>query len=168
MTHRNIFDACYVLHLDDSRHIKSRRYNTVKSTGNYGPFERMARKSRDGIFYCYLYDAHENGPVYRDNGAVMQLVHNGYITGIFNYDVTCPDYAYGDMAGTEDALIFHFSLDRKIMVIFVAMNKKSVAKKIVSEIIAGKHGQDLNETVCKVREVKPRVLRMEGCRHEKK
>ena len=98
------------------------RYDEQASTGNYAPFETL-RNARGELFLHY------GPPPERFNYSSPKrrpdrvLTKGGNVSGVFVPDPMLP-YAYGDVKGTTDALLFVFSPDQTVIEIFIIKGHK--------------------------------------------
>lgn len=132
--------------LQDFGRVKSNRYDTVCSTGQYEPFETIAAKSRatPKRFYCYLLDKTPNTFAKYQGAACMRITSTDNISRItMPNPIDEPFAGYGDAKGTTDALFFVFSKDLKTMEIFVARGRKANAEQLFYLFADGEMDDDV-------------------------
>ena len=64
-------------------------------------------------------------------------------SSVYTPDIENPLMGYGDMAGTDDALLFLFSTDYKKMEIFVVRGRKNNQKMLYTMFVDGELDEDM-------------------------
>ena len=96
------------------------RMDCTTSTGSYEPFEQRAQRCRDKRFKCYFSKTPENFSADAKRKADYSITDTDNISGVFCPDMEKPLLGYGDVEGTQDALLFIFAEGHKGMEIFIA------------------------------------------------
>lgn len=98
------------------------RMDCTKSTKSYPEFEAMRNKG--GQFFFYFGDVPERfgGDVHRKADKAITKTKN--ISSVFVPDIELL-FAYGDMRGTNDALLLLFNTDFSIIEIFIARGQRN-------------------------------------------
>ena len=103
---------------------KSHRLDCVAMNGNHPTFEAIAAKSKTKAAYAYVAGVPDQFNALAQRRADMALTSTKNISSIFTPDLTNPLMGYGDVKGTEDAMLFLFSEDYKQLEIFIARGHK--------------------------------------------
>ncbi len=130
---------------------RTRRLDCVASTGEYEPFEDIARRCKDEPkrFYFYVKNTEHIKADVRRRASISITNGKHHITSIFVNDlVEHPLMGYGDTRGTDDALLFLLSEDGKRMEVFVARGQKGRQVDLWRLLVDG----DLNEKMDALRE----------------
>lgn len=101
------------------------RLDCITSTGGYEPFEEHSQRCKDKRFKFYYGKTPEQfkADAKRKSGAAITDGDN--ITSVFTPDLDNPLLGYGDMKGTNDALLFLFTEDYTGVEVFVARGMKN-------------------------------------------
>lgn len=113
------------------------RIDCITSTGGYEQFEQMARDSRDGRFKCYYTHTPDTFSANARRKADMAITNSKNISSIYIPDLDTPLLGYGDVKGTNDALLFLFSDDYRGMEIFIARGLKNHQKGLFTLFVDG-------------------------------
>lgn len=136
--------------MQELKQTKSNRIDCVYSTKSYEPFETIARRSRNGKFYCYVVDAPNILKTTENKRYGDKSITNGKnISNIKIPNLDFPLYGYGDTKGTQDALLFIFNDDYKTLEIFVARGLKNNQFGLWQRLIDG----DLDEEMTNLRNI---------------
>lgn len=120
------------------KRIKSHRYDCVASTGNYEPFEKIAKCAKKERFYCYYNGVPDTFNANAQRKADCAITSNGgNISSVFVPAFASPLFGYGDTKGTNDALLFVFSENYEQIEIFVARGHKHQVKQLFSYLKDG-------------------------------
>lgn len=106
------------------------RFDCKASTGEYPPFEDIARKSRVKRFFCYYNGLPNSFSENAKNKAERCITNTNSISSVFIPSLDKQQLGYGDVKGTQDALLFVFSPDYSSMEIFVARGYKNNQKRL--------------------------------------
>lgn len=106
------------------------RYDCTSSTGEYPPFEDIANKSRVKRFFCYYNGVPDSFSDRARNKAERAITNTKNISSVFIPILHKILLGYGDVKGTQDALLFVFSSDYSKMEIFVARGYKYNSKRL--------------------------------------
>ncbi|MCM1037326.1 MAG: hypothetical protein NC406_08415 [Bacteroides sp.] len=128
------------------------RLDCITSTGGYEPFEERAQRGRDKRFKFYYGKTPDQFKVdaKRKSGAAFTDSNN--ITSVYTPDLDTPLLAYGDMIGTNDALLFVFSEDYKTVEVFVARGLKNHVKGLFTLFADGELDDEME---CLRQQAKP-------------
>lgn len=112
--------------MQEIRVIKSHRFDCTASTGGYNPFEAIANKCRDKIkrFFFYYGGVPESFNAHAQRKTDRVITNGDNLSSVYVPDLDNPLLGYGDMRGTNDALLFLFSDDYKQIEVFVARGLK--------------------------------------------
>lgn len=103
---------------------KSHRLDCVAMNGSHPTFEAIADKSRTKAAYAYVNGVPEQFNAVAQRRADMALTCTKSISSIYTPDLNNALMGYGDVKGTEDAMLFLFSEDYKRLEIFIARGHK--------------------------------------------
>ena len=103
---------------------KSHRIDCVAVRGSHPTFEAIADKSRTKAAYAYVCGVPDQFNAVAQRRADMALTSTKNISSIFIPDLNNPLMGYGDVKGTEDAMLFLFTEDYKQLEIFIARGHK--------------------------------------------
>ena len=106
------------------------RFDCTASTGEYPPFEDLASKSRVKRFFCYFNGLPNSFSENAKNKAERCITNTKNISSVFIPVLNKHWLGYGDVKGTQDALLFVFSWDYSRMEIFVARGYKNNQKRL--------------------------------------
>lgn len=105
---------------------KSHRYDCVKSTGDYEPLEQIAQRSKGKRFFCYYGEVPESFSTHAQRKAERVISNQKNISSVYIPDIiNNPLKGFGDVVGTNDAILFQFSEDYKEMEMFIARGYKN-------------------------------------------
>lgn len=104
------------------------RFDCVTSTGGYEPFEERAQRGRDKRFKFYYGGTPDTFSANAQRKADRAITDTTNISSVFIPDLDNPLLGYGDVANTNDALLFLFSEDYREIEIFVARGLKNCQK----------------------------------------
>lgn len=116
------------------------RFDCTASTGSYQAFEAMAAKSRVKRFYCYYNGVPDTFSDHARTKADRAITNSQNISSVFIPNLDKPLLGYGDVKGTNDAILFTFAPDYNSMEIFIARGYKSNARALFNHFQNG----DLN------------------------
>lgn len=131
---------------DEKKVIKSHRLDCTFFTGGYEPIESKKKTGRDKLvrLYCYLTGLPDSFSINAKRKADMAITDgDNSWSSIFTPDAENPLMGYGDMAGTDDALLFLFSEDYKKMEIFVIRGRKNNQKMLFTMFVDGELDEDI-------------------------
>ncbi len=124
---------------------KSHRLDCVASTGDYEPFEMRASRSRDKRFHCYHNDVPQRFSANALRKASYAITDGNNISSVYIPDTEQPLKGYGDMKGTNDALLFLYSPDYNELEIFVARGGKHHVKNLSALFLDGELDWEMEE-----------------------
>jgi len=101
------------------------RLDCIASTGSYEPFEARATKTREKRFKFYYGTTPEQFKAEAKRKGGMAITDTENLTSVYTPDLDNPLMGYGDMVGTQDALLFLFAEDYKGVEVFVARGLKN-------------------------------------------
>lgn len=116
---------------------KSHRFDCTASTGGYNPFEAIASRSRDKRFFIYYNGIPDSFSANAQRQADRAITNGDNLSSVYIPDLDTPLMGYGDMQGTNDALLFLFKEDYKQMEIFVARGYKNNVKGLFALFAEG-------------------------------
>ncbi len=122
------------------------RYDTVVSTASYQVFEEMAAKSKVNRFFCYyngVPDTFSDRARQKAERALTKSQCN--ISSVFIPDQSKPQLGYGDIKGSQDALLVFFSSDYKQMELFIIRGEKYNQRALYGLMAAGQLNQEILE-----------------------
>lgn len=151
--------------------ISPSRYDTIKQAGRYQPLEQH-KSSRDIAPFVYLTKvprgwsnhAKDNAEYTLNNG--KSNVSSIYIPEPLRY----PNVGFGDMKGTNDALIIHLSEDCNTLSIMVARGQKLNARAVYEAYIRGELNHDIHQLEEQAVHIEPRRIerkqkqRLQACK----
>lgn len=111
--------------LQELKVVKSHRFDCVKSTGDYDLFEQIAQKAKSKCFFCYYGEVPENFSTHAQRKAERVISNKNNISSVYIPDIHNPLKGFGDVVGTNDAILFLFSEDYKEMEMFIARGYKN-------------------------------------------
>ena len=88
---------------------QSHRMDCTASTGEYPLFEAMAARSKVGRLFLYVTKVPDRFTADAQRRADRILSNCTHLSSIYVPDLEMPNLGYGDVAGTEDALLLKFS-----------------------------------------------------------
>ena len=113
------------------KQLKSHRFDCVASTGEYDPFEQIAQRSRDNHFFFYYSDVPESFSAHAQRKAERVISNKNNISSVFIPDAQNDHFrGWGDVVGTNDAILFIFSEDYKVIEVFIARGYKNDARAL--------------------------------------
>lgn len=102
------------------------RFDCIASTGGYEPFEERAQRGRDKRFKFYYGGTPDTFTANAQRKAEMVITDTTSISSVYTPDLDNSLLGYGDVANTNDALLFLFSEDYNQIEIFVARGLKNL------------------------------------------
>lgn len=127
---------------------KTPRFDCTASTGSYPPFEEIANKSRVKRFFCYYNGLPDTFSQNAKKNAEMAITNTKNISSVFIPILNKHWLGYGDVKGTQDALLFVFNGDYTRMEIFVARGYKNNRKGLFNLL----YDNELSEQLDMLRE----------------
>jgi hypothetical protein len=134
--------------------IKSHRFDCIKSTGSYSPFETIANRGKDKVkrFFFYLVNVPEHFNAVAKRKAHLAITNGkNNISSVYTPDLDNPLLGYGDTAHTNDALLFVFSEDYKQIEVFVARNHKYTQMQLCQKLANGSLDEEIAELRAKAK-----------------
>ena len=123
------------------------RFDCIASTGEYEPFEERAQRGRDKRFKFYYGGTPDTFTAEAQKKTDRVITDTTNISGVYTPDLDSPLLAYGDVANTDDALLFLFSEDYRQIDIFVARGMKNHVKGLFALFADG----ELNDEIARLR-----------------
>lgn len=124
------------------------RYDITKSTESYELFETLLINKRKfnvgGLSFNYVHRPSNFGGNNERKGEKAITKGNSNISTVFCPALPNHDYGYGDINGTQDALILIFRDEYQTLEIFVARGYKNDVQNLFSECLAGSFDRELN------------------------
>ena len=141
-------DYYRMVRLQEYANNKTPRYDCVASTGEYPRFEEMASRSKVKRFYCYYNGIPDTFSNRARQKAERAITSTKNISSVFIPNISKPLFGYGDVKGTQDAILFVFSTDYNLMEIFIARGYKCNQKALYTAMMRG----DLNVEINRIRQ----------------
>ena len=113
------------------------RYDTTASTGSYPLFESMAARSRVKRFFCYYNGLPDSFSNRAHQKAERAITNTKNISSVFIPYLDKPLYGYGDVKGSQDAILFIFSADYTRLELFIARGYRSNARALFQRFLDG-------------------------------
>lgn len=104
---------------------QSHRYDCVKSTGDYEPFEQIAQRAKVGHFFFYYGEVPKSFSSHAQRKAERVISNQKNISSVYIPDIHNRLKGFGEVVGTNDAILFLFSEDYKEMEMFIARGYKN-------------------------------------------
>lgn len=101
------------------------RFDCVASTGSYDPFEERAARGREGRFKFYYSTTPTIFKAEARRKADYVITDTTNISSVYFPDASFPLLGRGDVAGTNDGLLFRFNKDFTEVEVFVARGLKN-------------------------------------------
>lgn len=115
-----ILDALYQLKKAEGK----TRFNVTHSTGNYEAFELLKNaKSQLFFYYCDVPERFK-ADVKRKADKIISNRFGKNVSSVFVPDISLP-FGYGDVHGTNDAILLLFNSDQTEIEILVAKGKRN-------------------------------------------
>lgn len=121
------------------------RFDCITSTGGYEPFEERAQRGRDKRFKFYYGGTPDTFSADAQRKADRVITDTTNISSVYTPDLDNPLLGYGDVAHTNDALLFLFSEDYREIEIFVARGLKNHQKGLFSLFADGELADDVEQ-----------------------
>ena len=109
-------------------------------------FQDMAARSKVKRFYCYYNGIPDSFSNRARQKAERAITSTKNISSVFIPNINKP--LYGDVKGTQDAILFVFSADYNLMEIFIARGYKPQQKALYASMMRG----DLNDEIIRIRQ----------------
>lgn len=119
------------------------RMDCIASTGSYEPFEARATRTREKRFKFYFGDTPEQFKAEAKRKSGMAISDGSYISSVYVPDLENPLMGYGDMVGTQDALLFLFTEDYRSVEVFVARGLKNNKNGLFNKFTDGELGEEV-------------------------
>lgn len=123
---------------------KTVRFDTVASSGSYPLFESMAEKSKVKRFFCYyngVPDTFSDRARQKAERAITKSSCN--ISSVFIPNQNKSHLGYGDVKGTQDALLVVFSADYHTMELFIIRGEKFNQRALYGLMATGQFNQEI-------------------------
>lgn len=121
------------------------RFDCITSTGGYEPFEERAQRVRDKRFKFYYGGTPDTFSADAQRKADRVITDTTNISSVYTPDLDNPLLGYGDVAHTNDALLFLFSEDYREIEIFVARGLKNHQKGLFSLFADGELADEVEQ-----------------------
>ena len=141
-------DYYRMVRLQEYANNKTPRFDCIASTGEYPMFEKMASRSKVKRFYCYYNGIPDSFSYRAKEKAERAITNTTHISSVFIPNLKRPLCGYGDVRGTQDAILFVFSADYNLMEVFIARGYKSQQRALFSSMMRG----ELNAEITKIRQ----------------
>ena len=143
-----ITDYYRMVRLQEYANNKTPRFDCIASTGEYPMFQDMAARSKVKRFYCYYNGIPDSFSNRARQKAERAITTTKNISSVFIPNINKPLFGYGDVKGTQDAILFVFSADYNLMEIFIARGYKPQQKALYASMMRG----DLNDEIIRIRQ----------------
>lgn len=121
------------------------RFDCIASTGGYEPFEERAQRGRDKRFKFYYGGTPDKFSADAQRKADRVITDTTNISSVYTPDLDTPFIGYGDVANTNDALLFLFSDDYRAIEIFVARGLKNHQKGLFTLFADGELADEVEQ-----------------------
>ena len=121
------------------------RFDCITSTGGYEPFEERAQRGRDKRSKFYYGGTPDTFSADAQRKADRVITDTTNISSVYTPDLDNPLLGYGDVAHTNDALLFLFSEDYREIEIFVARGLKNHQKGLFSLFADGELADEVEQ-----------------------
>lgn len=138
-------DYYLMRHLSTSK--SKYRLDCVYSTGGYEPFETSATRSRDRRFKFYLSTTPDTFSADAQRKSDMAITDGNSISSVYFPDLDNPLLGYGDVAGTNDALLFLFNDDFTEVEMFVARGLKKHQRGLFTLLTDGELADEMEQLI---------------------
>jgi len=118
------------------------RMDCIKSTKSYPEFEAMRNKGGQFFFYFGNVPERFGGDVHRKADKAITKTKN--ISSVFVPDIELL-FAYGDIRGTNDALLLLFNFDYSVIDIFIARGQRNNRIGLYNLLADGELIQEIEE-----------------------
>lgn len=129
--------------MEEQKQLKSHRFDCVASTGEYDTFEAIAQRARDGRFFVYYTEPPESFSGHPQRKAERVITNKTNISSVYVPDIQNSLIGWGDVKGTEDAILFRFSEDYKVMELFIARGYKNNVQALFTLFKEGELDEEL-------------------------
>lgn len=130
-------------HLDSFK--SATRLDCIASTKSYIPFETRAARCREKRFKLHLTGVPGSFSREAQRKAQMSINDAKNISSVLTPDLNHPLYGHGDVAGTNDALVFLIGADYQSMEIFVARGLKRHSGELCRRLINGELNAEIEQ-----------------------
>ena len=119
------------------------RMDCTASTGGYEPFEALAQRGRDKRFKFYYGTTPEQFKAEAQRKGGMAITDTKNLSTVYTPDLENPLFGFGDMVGTNDALLFLFAEDYKSVEVFVARGLKNHKTGLFNLFVDGELDEEI-------------------------
>ena len=120
------------------------RFDCTASTGNYEPFEaRKPQRGHDKRFKFYYGGMPDTFNANAKKKADRVISDRTNISSVFTPDLDNHLLGYGDTVNTNDALLFLFADDYKVIEVFVARGLKNNTKGLFALFVNGELADEI-------------------------
>ena len=140
--------------MQELKPLKSHRFDCVASTGEYDPFEMIAQKSRDKRFFFYYNRVQESFSTDAQRKAERVISNKNNISSVYVPDIHTPLKGWGDVVGTNDAILFLFSEDYKEVEVFIARGYKNDVRALFNLFSDGELDRELEAIRTRANQIK--------------
>ena len=142
-------DYYRLVRLQEYAQNKTPRFDGIASTGEYPKFEEMAARSKVKRFYCYYNGIPDSFSNRARQKAERAITSTKNISSVFIPNINKPLFGFGDVKGTQDAILFVFSADYNLMEIFIARGYKHQQRALYNAMVKG----ELSAEIYKIRQM---------------
>lgn len=123
---------------------KSHRMDCIAKAGSYPVFERMAARSRCGRLFFYATRVPDRFSVNARMKAGLSITNGKNISSVYFPDKSRPLVGFGDVKGTNDALLFIFNPDYSRVEVYVAPGMKRGGSQFASRVLSGEFNREIS------------------------
>ena len=118
------------------------RFDEIASTQSYLPFNKL--RNKNGQLFIYFTPYQKNNAKANPNRLPdYQISKQTNISGIFGLScISC--FGYGDVRGTQDAILFIFNQELSCMEVFIARGQKPNKQSLYTLLTEGELEEEIN------------------------
>ena len=138
------------------------RFDVTHKQGSYPLFEKLLlNKTKFNVGgLSFNYGKYSYSEVNAKREHQMCISRRTHISGVYVYDLQNSLTAYGDIKGTNDAIILIFSEDYKTIEIFIARGKANDSIYLYNKVRAGRFSVEMKALQIEAREVFKKPLEL--------
>lgn len=129
--------------LPENANKRTPRYDCTLSTKSYRAFEEMAARSRVKRFFCYYNGIPDTFSDRARAQAERAISNSNNISSVFIPDLQRSHLGFGDVKGSNDAILFLFSKDYSTMELFISRGNKSNQQSLYHYMTEGKLANEM-------------------------
>jgi hypothetical protein len=117
------------------------RYDITASTQGYEPFENLLKNRKKGLSF-YFGDVPDRWHFSSKDKPDKAISKSDNISSVFVPDVTLP-FAFGDVKGTQDAILIIYSKDWQTIEIFISRGQKNNRRNLYTLLCDGEMDHEI-------------------------